>query len=64
MKQLQTLYYIKKPSRWDKGIGAELPEAYKKFWKEWKAQPAAVHYTEQKGKYVRNEETEEVYVCT
>lgn len=56
----KTLYYIKKPSRWDKGIGAELPEAYKKFWKEWKAQPAAVHYTEQKGKYVRNEETEEV----
>ncbi|KAJ8675504.1 hypothetical protein QAD02_011290 [Eretmocerus hayati] len=39
------LYYFKKPSRWDKGIGAELPEAYKKFWKEWKlTEPTPVHY--------------------
>lgn len=59
-KLLQKLYYIKKPTRWTKGIGAELPEAYKKFWKEWKASPSAVHYIEKKGKYERNEETEEV----
>lgn len=47
---------------WTKGTAALLPEAYKKFWKEWKTPPSAVHYIEQKGKYVRNEETEEVYV--
>ncbi|EFN83531.1 39S ribosomal protein L28, mitochondrial, partial [Harpegnathos saltator] len=54
------LYYIKKKTRWSTGIGAALPEAYKKFWKEWKTQPSAVHYIENKAKYVRNEETEEV----
>lgn len=52
---------MKRPSRWDKGVGAELPEAYKKFWREWKLQqPTAVHYIQQEGVYVRNEETEEV----
>lgn len=56
------MYYLKKPTRWSKGIGAALPEAYKKFWKEWHAQPSAVHYIEEKGKYKLNEETEEVYV--
>lgn len=56
------LYYVPKPSRWNKGIGAELPEEYKKFWREWKLQqPAAVHYIEEKGKYKRNDITEEVY---
>lgn len=50
-----------KPTRWSKGIGAELPQEYKKFWREWKIQiPTAVHYIKQEGKYVRNEETEEV----
>ncbi|XP_012232616.1 large ribosomal subunit protein bL28m [Linepithema humile] len=57
----QRLYYMKRPTRWDKGIGAALPEAYKKFWREWKIQqPTAVHYVKQEGVYVRNEETEEV----
>ncbi|XP_020280973.1 39S ribosomal protein L28, mitochondrial [Pseudomyrmex gracilis] len=57
----KTLYRVPKPSRWNKGIGAELPQEYKKFWKEWKLQqPAAVHYIEEKGKYKRNDETEEV----
>lgn len=48
-------------TRWSKGIGAELPEEFKKFWREWKLQqPAAVHYIKQEGTYVRNEKTEEV----
>ncbi|XP_033353971.1 39S ribosomal protein L28, mitochondrial isoform X1 [Bombus vosnesenskii] len=63
MKYLgKKLYYIPRPTRWTKGIGAALPEEYKKFWKEWKMQtPSAVHYIEQKGRYVKNEETGEVY---
>ena len=54
------MYHIQRPTRWTKGIGAALPEEYKKFWKEWKRTPTAVHYIEQKGKYVKNEETGEV----
>ncbi|XP_043262211.1 39S ribosomal protein L28, mitochondrial [Colletes gigas] len=55
----QRLYYIPKITRWTKGIGAELPEEYKKFWREWKLQePTAVHYIKQEGKYIQNEETE------
>ncbi|XP_018360705.1 PREDICTED: 39S ribosomal protein L28, mitochondrial isoform X2 [Trachymyrmex cornetzi] len=51
-----------KISRWSKGIGSELPEEYKKFWKEWKLQPsAAVHYIKKEGLFERNETTEEVY---
>jgi len=50
-----------KISRWSKGIGTELPEEYKKFWKEWKLQqPAAVHYIKKEGLFERNEKTEEV----
>lgn len=60
-KLLQRLYYVPRINRWSKGIGAELPEEFKKFWKEWKQQqPAAVHYIKQEGSYMRNEETEEV----
>ncbi|XP_071566070.1 large ribosomal subunit protein bL28m isoform X1 [Temnothorax nylanderi] len=57
----QRLYYLPKLSRWSKGLGAELPQEFKKFWREWKLQkPVAVHYIKQEGTYVRNEETEEV----
>ncbi|XP_036139000.1 39S ribosomal protein L28, mitochondrial isoform X2 [Monomorium pharaonis] len=50
-----------KISRWSKGIGAELPQEFKKFWREWKlTKPAAVHYIKQEGTYVRNEKTEKV----
>lgn len=57
----KSLYYIARATRWSKGIGAELPEEYKKFWREWKIQePAAVHYIKQEGKYTRNEKTGEV----
>lgn len=55
----QRLYYLPKITRWTKGIGAELPEEYKKFWKEWKLQePTAVHYIKQEGSYIRDEKTE------
>ncbi|XP_053997842.1 39S ribosomal protein L28, mitochondrial [Hylaeus anthracinus] len=58
----QRLYYMPRITRWSKGIGAELPEEYKKFWKEWKLQePTAVHYVKQEGKYFRDEETEVVH---
>ncbi|XP_076243022.1 mitochondrial ribosomal protein L28 [Calliopsis andreniformis] len=58
----QRLYYIPKITRWSKGIGAELPAEYKKFWREWKIQePTAVHYIKQEGTYVRDEETEVVH---
>ncbi|KAG7187919.1 hypothetical protein KM043_013883 [Ampulex compressa] len=55
------LYYIPKPNRWQKGIGAELPDEYKKFWKEWKScQPEPVHYIKEEGLYKRNNATGEV----
>lgn len=64
MKPLQKLYYFKRQNLFSNGIGAELPEAYKKFWKEWKqTTPAAVHYIEQKNRYFRNDRTEQVYVA-
>ncbi|XP_011500749.1 PREDICTED: 39S ribosomal protein L28, mitochondrial [Ceratosolen solmsi marchali] len=48
------LYYLPKVTRWTKGIGAALPEEYKKFWKEWKIQmPSPVYYIPKKGKYER-----------
>jgi hypothetical protein len=46
------------------GVAARLPEAYKKFWYEWKKQkPTPVHYIPEPGKWKRNPETEEVYVA-
>ncbi|XP_014227933.1 39S ribosomal protein L28, mitochondrial [Trichogramma pretiosum] len=48
------LYKFPKPNRWQQGIGAELPEAYKKFWKEWKLdRPKPVHWIDKEGKYER-----------
>ncbi|XP_043674806.1 39S ribosomal protein L28, mitochondrial [Vespula pensylvanica] len=62
VNKVQSLYYFPRITRWSKGIGAELPEAYKKFWKEWKIQePTAVHYIKEEGKYIRNEKTGEVH---
>ncbi|XP_066589879.1 large ribosomal subunit protein bL28m [Prorops nasuta] len=61
MEVAKKLYYYPKPNRWQKGIGKELPEEYKKFWKEWKlTEPTAVHYIKETRKYVRNDETGEV----
>ncbi|XP_011868330.1 PREDICTED: 39S ribosomal protein L28, mitochondrial [Vollenhovia emeryi] len=59
---VQRLYYMRRPTRFSKGIGAELPKEFKKFWNEWMSRPpAAVHYIKQEGTYWRNEETEEVF---
>lgn len=55
------LHGFKQASRFDKGLGAQLPEAYKKFWKEWKHQkPAAVHYIPKEGEWERDEVTNEI----
>lgn len=52
---------FKKPTRFDVGLGAELPEAYKKFWREWKqTKPVAVHYIPKEGRWERDEITGEV----
>jgi hypothetical protein len=43
-------------------LGSDLPEAYRKFWAEWKYQkPAAVHYIPKEGMFERNEKTGEVF---
>lgn len=63
MKLLQRLYYFRRPTRWTSGIGSLLPLEYKKFWREWKKQPAAVHYIKRQGTYVRNKHGE-VYVMS
>lgn len=48
----------RKANRFDTGLGARLPEAYKKFWWEWKHQkPAAVHYIPKEGLFERDEVT-------
>ncbi|XP_055375741.1 39S ribosomal protein L28, mitochondrial [Condylostylus longicornis] len=45
-------------TRFDKGLGAQLPEAYRKFWREWKnAKPTAVHYIPKEGTWERDEFT-------
>ena len=44
------LHGFKKLGKFDTGIGAQLPAAYKKFWDEWKTKtPAAVHYVPNEG---------------
>lgn len=55
------LHGFKRATRFDSGLGALLPEAYKKFWKEWKqTQPAAVHYIPKEGEWNRDEITGEI----
>lgn len=47
-----------KAGRFDKGLAAQLPDAYKKFWREWRSTLAtAVHYIPKEGKFERNEIT-------
>ncbi|XP_017857559.1 PREDICTED: 39S ribosomal protein L28, mitochondrial [Drosophila arizonae] len=49
---------FKRPGRFEKGLGAQLPEAYKKFWREWKlTKPAAVHYIPKESEWERDEVT-------
>ncbi|KAI8118604.1 39S ribosomal protein L28, mitochondrial [Lucilia cuprina] len=57
----QLLNGFKRVTRFEKGLGAQLPEAYKKFWREWKVQqPAAVHYIPKEGQWERDEVTGEI----
>jgi len=52
------LHGFKRLSRFDSGLGARLPEAYRKFWREWKyTKPTAVHYIPKEGKWERDEFT-------
>lgn len=54
---------FKQRTIFDRGIGASLPDAYKKFYKEWKlTEPTAVNYIPEEGRWKRNEVTGEVYV--
>ncbi|GJQ66385.1 putative structural constituent of ribosome [Trypoxylus dichotomus] len=58
---LKTTAAIKQLFKFEKGIGAYLPEAYKKFYIEWQIkEPAAVHFIPEEGKYKRDEVTGEV----
>ncbi|XP_044256011.1 39S ribosomal protein L28, mitochondrial [Tribolium madens] len=58
---IKTLGKFIKPGIFDRGTGALLPEAYKKFYKEWKlTEPTAVHYIPEEGKFKRDEVTGEV----
>lgn len=60
-KSWKTLGLLQKTSALDKGIAALLPQAYKKFFKEWKlTEPTAVHYVPESGRWKRNEVTGEV----
>lgn len=55
------LHGFKRPTRFDKGLGSELPEAYRKFWREWKlTKPAAVHYIPKEGEWERDDITGEI----
>lgn len=48
----------RKATRFTNGLGAQLPEAYRKFWIEWKTQqPAAVHYIPKEGRFERDEKS-------
>lgn len=56
------LYGIKRFGRFDRGPAARLPEAYRKFWKEWReTKPTAVHYIPPgEEKWQKNEMTGEI----
>lgn len=52
------LLYIPKKTKISSGIGDRLPEAYKKFYKEWRHQvPKPVYYQPKLGKWTRDEKT-------
>jgi len=52
------LLYIPKKTKISSGIGNRLPEAYKKFYKEWRHQVAEpVYYRPKLGKWTRDEKT-------
>lgn len=52
------LLYVPKKTKISSGIGDRLPEAYKKFYKEWRHQvPEPVYYQPKLGKWTRDEKT-------
>lgn len=52
------LLYIPKKTKISSGLGDRLPEAYKKFYKEWRHQvPEPVYYQPKQGKWTRDEKT-------
>lgn len=52
------LVNFNKPDRFSNGVAARLPEAYKKFWNEWKVRrPTPVHFIPEPGKWKRDPET-------
>lgn len=62
LKSVKTLGVYQKQGVFDKDIGALLPEAYKKFYKEWKeTEPTAVHYVPEVGTWKRDDLTGEVH---
>lgn len=55
------MFGLQKGTRFDKGLGAKLPPAYRKFYNEWKvAKPASVHYIPKEGQWERDEVTGQV----
>lgn len=52
------LLYVPKKTKISSGIGDRLPEAYKKFYKEWRHQvPTPVYFKPKLGKWTRDEKT-------
>lgn len=52
------LLYVPKKTKISSGLGDRLPEAYKKFYKEWRHQPAqSVYFQPKLGKWTRDEKS-------
>lgn len=52
------LLYVSKTTKISSGLGNRLPEAYKKFYKEWRHQiPEPIYYQPKQGKWTRDEKT-------
>lgn len=52
------LLYVPKTTKISSGLGNSLPEAYKKFYKEWRHKaPEPVYYQPKQGKWTRDEKT-------
>ncbi|PSN48882.1 39S ribosomal protein L28 [Blattella germanica] len=57
-RHVNKLLKFKKPDVFDQGVAARLPDAYKKFWFEWRRQERKpVHYIPEEGKWKRHPET-------
>lgn len=57
----QLLHGFQRLTRFNKGLGAQLPESYKKFWWEWKmTEPTSVHFVPREEDWVRDEITGQI----